>query len=233
MGGTGDGGGPRLPWEERQSLGFLDSLIATVKLLVTAPSDAFGRLRRDGDMVSPILFGVILTFVGQVFSQIWSLLFGAAMMSMFSGMGAMEGMEGMGDLAFFGATNIASALIALVLTPIFYLIVLFIAAGIYHLCLMLFGAVESSPLGFEGTLKAVAYISVANLAQIVPFVGGLIAAIASIILLVVGFQQVHRTTQGKAIGAVLLPIVVCCVCVILGAVIFGGMIAGLASQGGG
>jgi len=237
MGGTGDGGGPRLPWEERQSLGFLDSLIATVKLLVTAPADAFGRLRRDGDMISPILFGILLTLVGQIFSQIWNLLFGAAWMSMLGGMGDMmemgEGMGGMESLAFFGATNIFSALITLVLTPIFYLIFLFIASGIYHLCLMLFGAVETSPQGFEGTLKVTAYASVASLGAIIPVVGGLITLIAQIILLVIGFQHVHRTTQGKAIGAVLLPIVICCVCAVVGALLFGGMIAGLASQGGG
>jgi hypothetical protein len=41
---------------------------------------------------------------------------------------------------------------------------------------------------------------------------------------VIGLVRMHRTTQGKAAAAVLIPIGLCCVCVILGMVLLGGLI---------
>ena len=221
-GGAG-GGGARLPWEDRQELGFVDALVATVRLLVTAPADAFSRLRADGDYVSPILFGVILSVIGQLFAQFWSLLVGAAWTSMLG--------QGMGDMAWMGGGGIASVLVVLIVTPIFYVIMLFIMAGIYHLCLMLLGAVEGS--AFEGTLKIVAYASVAGLGNVIPLVGSLLVLVATIILLVIGFTTVHRIDQVKATIAALIPLVLCCLCIIGGAMLFGVSMAALAGAAGG
>ena len=223
-GGGGDADGPRLPWEERDRLGFLDALIETVKLLVTAPGDAFSRLRPDGDLIWPLIFGLIFSWIGQFFGQIWNVIFGGAMQSMMGGLGDLEG------LAAFGAGSIVQTIFILVLWPIFYAIIMFIAAGIYHLCLMLVGGVEQSPLGFEGTLKVLCYSQVATLANIVPILGFLIVLVASVILTVVGFTEVHKTSQGKALIAVLIPLVLCCICGIVMAVVFG---AGLAAMAGG
>ncbi len=218
--------GPRLPWEERDRLGFLNALIETVKLIVTAPGDAFSRLRPDGDLIWPLIFGLIFSWIGQFFGQIWNLIFGSAMQSMMGGFGDLEGM------AAFGASSILQVVITLVLWPVFYAIIVFIASGIYHLCLMLVGGVEQSPLGFEGTLKVVAYSQVVGLANVVPILGFLIVLVGSIILAVVGFTQVHKTTQGKALIAVLIPLVLCCLCGIVIAVVFGAGIAAMAANAG-
>ena len=223
----GGSGGPRLPWEERERLGFVNALLETAKLLVTAPGDAFARLRADGDLVWPLVFGLIFSWIGQFFSQIWGLLLGSAMMSMMGGMGDF------GDAAAFGATSVIQIVVILVLWPIFYIIGVFIAAGILHLCVMVVGAASDSPLGFEGTLKVVAYSYVTQVAAVVPFLGGLVAGIGSLILMVIGFIHVHKTTTGKAIFAVLIPLIVCCVCGIVIAVVFGAAIAAMMSGAGG
>ncbi len=225
-GGAGDTGGPRLPWEERDRIGFLNALIETAKLIVTAPQDAFSRLRPDGDLIWPLVFGLIFSWVGQAFGQIWGLIFGSALQSMMGGFGDLEGM------AAFGATSFFQVVITLVLWPVFFAIGIFIGAGIYHLCLMLVGGVESSPLGFEGTLKVVAYSQVASLAAVVPVLGGLIVLVASLILTVIGFVEAHRTTQGKAILAVLIPIALCCICGVVAAVMFGAAFAAMMSGAG-
>lgn len=222
----GGNGGPRLPWDERSQIGFPNALIETLKLLVTAPGDAFSRLRPDGDYFGPILFGGIFYWVGMIFGQIWSLLLGNAMMSMIPGeFGQQMGAYGAGQ-------GVVSAVIWIIFAPVLYLIGLFIASGILHLCLMLVGGLERSPLGFEGTLKVAAYSSVTNLASVIPIVGGLIAMIASLILLTVGLTQAHKTTQGKALMAVLIPVAICCVCIVIGAVFFGAAIAGLMANAG-
>lgn len=69
------------------------------------------------------------------------------------------------------------------------------------------------------------YSYVSSLAQVVPVVGGLIALVWNIILQVIGLVRMHRTTQGKAVGAVLIPIGLCCVCVIVVIVVAIGSIA--------
>ena len=209
-------GGARLPWEERDRLGLVEALIQTVRLLVTDPSDAFSRLRPDSDLTSPILFGLILSWAGVLLSQMWELLVGGYVRSMFSG---IEGFEG----AF--APGVAWSIGTLVVWPVIFVVFLFISAGILHLCLMIVGATSDSPSGFEGTLKVVSYSQVAGVASVVPLLGGFLFAIWALILEVIGSSLVHRTTVARALVGVLIPILVCCTCIIFAAVFFGAMIA--------
>ncbi|HEX7254009.1 MAG TPA: hypothetical protein VF376_14095, partial [Thermoanaerobaculia bacterium] len=102
---------------------------------------------------------------------------------------------------------------------------LFVFAAILHFCCLIVGALTASPSGFEGTFRVVSYSHVSSLAAIVPVVGWLAALVWWVILAVLGIQRLHRTTQGKAIGAVLIPIFVCCgmiaiIMALVGAAIF-------------
>lgn len=213
--------GDRLPWEERERLGLFEALIQTIRLVVTDPSNAFSRLRPDSDLTSPILFGLIVSWVGYVFSQGWDLAFGGLMRSIFSG---IEGLE-----RAYWAPGTAWILGTLVVWPLIFLVGLFISGGILHLCLLIVGATNESPIGFEGTLKVVAYAQVATLAGIVPLVGSLIGALWLLVLEVIGLAQVHRTTQGRALLAVLIPVLFCCACILVGVALFGAMIAAFIS----
>jgi hypothetical protein len=109
--------------------------------------------------------------------------------------------------------------------PVLAIVGLFVGSAILHICLMLVGATEQSPSGFEGTLKVVSYSQIAGLAAVVPFIGGMVLAIWLLILEVLGFAAVHRTSQGKALAGVLIPVVLCCLCGTMIAVFFGAMIA--------
>lgn len=221
--------GPRLPWEERDRLGFLDALIETVKLIATAPSDAFSRLRSDGDLIWPLVFGLIFSWIGQFLNQVWNLLFGGAMQSMMTGFGDMGDLD---QYLTFGSTGALQFALNVILWPIFFLIIIFVGGGIFHGCLMLVGATNESPTGFEGTLKVLCYSQIANLAAIVPLLGGLVATLISLVLLVIGFTQVHRTEQGKALIAVLIPVVLCCLCCIVGILAIGGGLAAMMAGAG-
>ena len=113
----------------------------------------------------------------------------------------------------------------IVIAPLFVVIGVFIAAAILHLMLMIVGGASS---GFEATVRVVCYTYTAQLAGIIPFCGGIIATIWTVVLYVMGFSIAHRTTQGKALIAVLLPIIICCVMGVVLLIIAGG-IAGLAA----
>jgi hypothetical protein len=190
-----------LPWET-QALGpqpFFD----TAMLFIKAPEQAWRLTRETGDYMRPLLFGVIVGWVGLVFHAVWGTIFGAGFMRMIPAQYA----------GLFGGGSLVSRVI---LGPLLVAIGLFVGAAILHVSFMVVGALSSSRSQFEGTFRLVCYASVANVANVIPIVGGLAAGIWAIYLMVVGAQQLHKTTQSKALAGVLLPAALCCVCAILG-----------------
>lgn len=221
--GGGGGQPPGNPWDQRQQLGFAQAFIENVKLFVINPTEAFARTRRTGDFVNPLIFAVLIGWIGAVFGQLWGLLFNASMTTMMP----PEMREAMGQSMMMGG---AGFVITLVVYPFLAVIGLFLLAGILHLCLMLVGGTAQSDAGFEGTFRTASYASVASLAYIVPAVGGLIYIVWAIVLWVIGLSTLHRTTQGKALFAVLIPIVLCCLCIVLAVVLGIGGMMGLMEQ---
>ncbi len=197
-----------LPWEERAKHGALNAFVETVKSIVTAPIPAFARARRQGDLISPFAYAVLVGWLGVVVAQLWHLAMGTSLLSLMS----PEVRRGVPFLV--AATGFGLAF-TLVLAPIFILLGLFIWGAIVHLFLMLFGGTKDSPTGFEGTLRVLAWSTTAQLAQVVPFAGGLIALVWGIALQTLGLASFHRTSHGRALAAVLAPILFCCVCAAL------------------
>ncbi|MCH9650764.1 MAG: YIP1 family protein [Deltaproteobacteria bacterium] len=192
-----------IPWEDRQRLGFAPALLGTVKLFVSDPKDGFRRIQEQGDLASPILFAVLLGWAAVIIGQIWSFLIGSSFLF-------LPGLDGEAFTLLAGRGLMTFGI--LLLAPLFVVIGLFIGSGIFHLFLLLVGGTERSQAGFEGTLRVVAYSSVTQLAQILPIFGALFGTIWALVLFTIGLSILHRTSQGKALAAVLIPILLCCVC---------------------
>lgn len=193
-------GGGSFPWEDRARLGMVTALIETCKLVVTAPKDAFARLQPNGDLTSPLLFGLIVSWPVVIISSLFQVL--------------LSGLTAGAEAAGFGLIQIG---MVIVLYPILFAIGAFISAGIYHLMLTLIKGLDQSNFGFEGTLKAACYCYVAYLPSVIPIVGSFITLGLMIYLLIMAIQTIHRTNTQQAVIAVLAPILICCIC---GAVIF-------------
>ena len=216
--------GAGLPWERRAELGFLNAFLETIKLFVTNPSEAWRLTKEKGDYAEPLIFAILVSWIGIAVSSVWSGLFGQAWTA-FLPPDIKEKLGG----AF--ATNTGALLIQVGIAPILVLVGLFVGAAIYHVSFMIVGATKDSTSGFEGTFRAVSYASVSNLANIIPFVGGLAAVVCNLILMVLGAVRMHRTTQGKAIAGVLIPLVLCCVCIVaVVALVIGGLAAAFAGR---
>jgi hypothetical protein len=99
----------------------------------------------------------------------------------------------------------------MIIAPLLNLITLFIWSAVVHLFLMMVGG---APNGFAATLRVTCYAQTAGIAVIVPVAGGLIQPIWFLILQIVGLSQAHRVGGGKAAFAVIVPLVVCCGCVV-------------------
>jgi hypothetical protein len=193
-------------------------LFDTMGLFVSRPAEAWARTREQGDLASPLLFGVL---VGWFSLALHRIIFATVAMPLFPGawgrrFGMMGGLGGIG------------LVMHLILLPIFLVVGLFIVAAVLHFCCLIVGALTNSQSGFEGTFRVVGYSQISSLAAVVPVVGGLIACVWWVVLTVMGVQRLHRTTQGKAIAAVLIPLVVCCagaaiLLTLVGAAIFSRM----------
>ncbi len=213
-----------LPWERRAELGFVNAFLETIKLFVTNPADAWRRTREKGDYAEPLIFAILVSWIGIAVSSLWSGLFGQAWTAFLP----PEMKEKLGE-AF--ATNAGAMLIQVGIAPILILIGLFVGAAIYHVSFMIVGATNDSTSGFEGTFRAVSYASVSSLANLIPFVGGLASVVWNLILVVMGAVRMHRATQGKAIAGVLIPLLLCCVCGVVAVVaVVGGLAAAFAGR---
>ena len=187
-----------LPWEARAGRGLIASFFDTLGLFVTRPAEAWARTRESGDGTSPFLFGIIVCWLSAAVQGILVRLVGLPMLPPFleHRFGRMGGVLG---VALVGK---------LIVLPIVLAIGLFVGSAILHLCCMLVGALRNSRSGFEGTLRAVCYSEVSSIASIVPVVGPLVAVVWWIVLAVQGIERLHQTTSGKAVAAVLIPVVV-------------------------
>ena len=108
--------------------------------------------------------------------------------------------------------------------PVLAPLVLFLVAGVLHLCLMLVGGARQ---GLEATIRVVAYSESATLLAIVPLCGGLAGTLWMLVLYVIGLRELHGTSTSRAVLAVILPVFLCCGLAVLMAVLFAGGIAAL------
>lgn len=207
-----------IPWEDPRQASAFDRLVETIKLLATSPSEAFARMPAAGGIGQPLFFAIVVGWIGIAISAIWSLLFGSIAIPFLDSdqLGAVGALLGM---------STAMTIMMVVLAPFFVLLAVFIQAAILHLMLLLVGGPNN---GFEATTRVCSYAQVSQLAQAVPFCGGLLSLGWSLILLITGLAAVHNTSRGKAAVAVVLPVVICCG--LTAALLFMGVLAGVASS---
>jgi hypothetical protein len=106
----------------------------------------------------------------------------------------------------------------LILAPLGIVIVLFIGAAVVHLCLMIVGGANQP---FETTFRVLAFTQGSTgVLQLIPVCGGVIASVWGIVVNCIGLARAHETDTGRAVLAVLLPVIVCCG----GAVVLGIML---------
>jgi hypothetical protein len=206
-GAAASGGG--LPWEHREQLGAFKAYFDTVSMVLTKPSEAFGMMKTEGDMTGPMLFALIGGSAGLIVSFLFQICLQSigVMGSVQNPIAQMFGM-GIGILFF------------IVLVPVMMIVGMFLGSGILHLCLMIVGGAKKP---FETTFRVVCFSSGSTyLLSMIPFCGGMIAGVWNIVLECIGLARAHEIDTGKAVLAVLLPLVVCCGGALLCLILMGG-----------
>jgi hypothetical protein len=186
-----------LPWDDRQQKGFFAAFIETLQMVLTRPAEAFTVMRREGGFGEPLIYAVVGATAGAIVQFLFSFILQS--LGLFANQrhafGAMAGM-GAGGVAF------------VIFFPIAVIIGLFILSGVIHLCLMIVGGANQT---FETTFRVLAFTqgSTGPL-QMIPICGGLIAAVWALVCNCIGLARAHETDTGRAVLAVVLPVIVCC-----------------------
>jgi hypothetical protein len=202
-----------LPWENRDSIGLGSAFVQTVSMILTRPTEAFTIMRTEGGLGDPLLFGVIGGSIGVI---IWTLV-SALIHSL--GLAAALSHQNSLDSVLGASVSGAMLIVRLIVAPIFIAIGLFIWSALVHLFLMMAGGAKKT---YETSFRALSFAYGATaLFAIVPCCGGLIAMIWGLVADCIAISRSHETDIGRAVIAVLLPIVLCCGGVIIVLLMFG------------
>jgi hypothetical protein len=220
----GETGG--FPWDQRRRIGFAAAFVETTRQVLTRPAAFFRRMPVTGGLGSPLLYAVVAGWIGLAaaafYQAIWVSIVGPA--SLPFGLDRAELAE---LLRFFESW--AGLVAQLVFGGISVVITVFVAAGILHLMLLLLGGARG---GFEATFRVVSFAQATGLLLVIPLFlipfCGLLVVVWCLALYVIGLSEAHRTDLGRALAAVLLPLVVLCCCCAGLVLLFAGAIASLA-----
>jgi hypothetical protein len=186
-----------LPWDERQQRGLLRAFFDTMVMVLTKPAEAFTAMKREGGFGEPLIYAVIGGSVGYVIYFLFQFLLSSARL-----LGSHENpmMHAIGG-------GIGS-LFLIICAPLLIAICIFLLSGILHLFLMIVGGAKQP---FETTFRVVCFASgSADPLLVIPICGGLIGGIWKIVLCCIGLARGHETDTGRAVLAVVLPLIVCC-----------------------
>lgn len=173
-------------------LGFFDK----VKGFISKPAETFRAVEEDtlGDALK---YAVIwYAILGAIMGIIYAVIFAVATSLISGEYNIPDWITGLGFLLIP---------ILVMLSIIFAIIFILVWGAWQHLCVLICGGSK----GYTQTVKAGAYGSTPNyIFGWIPYIGGLIGLVGSLIVTIIGLRELHEISTGKAIAAWLLAVVV-------------------------
>ena len=170
----------------------------TLKGVITDPVNFFKGVPREGPMKRVLIFAIGCHAVGIAVMMVCMAVFFTVFIGLITHLDRHAGRDAPPVWLFpllFGGMALLSPLLA-AFNILFY-------AALDHLALVLLGG---GGRGFETTLRAVCYAQGPLALGVVPVIGLQIGQIWSLVLRVIALKELHAITLGKAIAAVILPI---------------------------
>ena len=177
-------------WEARDSWLDLAAFWQTSKNILFHPSATFTALNYEAGISSSLVYLLIYGSLGQIIGRYWFTLLGIHY-------GILDG-DALNNTIRFGST--------ILLTPLLFLAIIFVSAGLIHFVLRMLLAAQRP---FSATFQVVAYASGAtSIFNIIPFVGRFIMPIWALVLSFVGLAKAHQTSRKRIFFALLLLLVI-------------------------
>lgn len=204
-------------WENRPALGLVPALWQTVRQVLSEPSGAFSKMRREGGLGTPFTYFLILGTIGLAANYLFTGLIQAAIPT--------DSLPPALAQALRNSGGTGRMLLMICLSPLIAAIMPFIGAGVLHVCLML---CRGARRPFETTFRVYCYSAGSIMPlYLIPLCGGMLAGIWGIVTNCIGLARAHEIPTGKAVLAVFLPIIVAC---LIGLIVMAGLVtAGVAA----
>jgi hypothetical protein len=179
---------PDFPWPPRAGAAPVEAIATTWQESVFHPASFFRRMPREFDFGWVLAYYLIVGVVVAGISLFWQMVLGPSLLERW--LPAQ-------------AENVANPVVDFLLSPLWLLGGLYIAAGIVHLFLLLVGGAKH---GFGPTLRVFCFSAGPQLFGVVPFIGPAVGGIWSVVITIIGLREAHETTTGKAAAALLIPL---------------------------
>jgi len=182
-------------WERRRQLGTFRAIRETIRDILFSPTDTFRAMKLDGDVMSPLLFFVIVSSV-----TAW-IAIGYNLAAYWVNPGSMpEALSKSMTPGMFIGTQI----VGMILVPAILMAVAFIGAGFFHVVFLILGCASRS---YWATFRAYCYAcGCASVFKLIPtMVGTLTAALFSLFLLTIAIREAHKMDNLRAVVGVVIP----------------------------
>ena len=170
--------------------GYFTGLWKALTRVLFSTSDFFSGIEKESGLQNAFAFGILMGSIGAMFSIFWQFLLRYQDISYIAKL--IPEPVSMNHI-FLGMV---------IISPLLVLIDVFILAAVLHLFLLI---LKGATNGFEGTFKVILYSNAASVFKLIPYIGGFIAFIWSLIILVIGMREVHKISTAKSLLALLLP----------------------------
>lgn len=182
-----------IPWENLYKYGFFPGFFQTIKEVMLSPASFFANMSLGQGFNKPLIFYLFIAEVQALAQFFWQMA------------GVVPQMQNKPEsILGIGMTGMGSIMLLLIY-PVVLTIMLFLVSGLNHICLL---AVKAASKSFEGTFRVVSYSGAPMILALIPVMGPFVGMIWSLVCTFLGFKHMHRTTSGKVILAMLLPIIV-------------------------
>lgn len=186
------------PWPPRDGESPIDAISTTWTGAMFRPSGFFRGMPEEEPVGPAVLYALIIGVVAASIRMFWSFVLPAPTIALEDITGAALFEHPMQLLLARAHQTLADFLLA----PVYILLGILISAGIIQMVLAIL-VPQRGP--YSRTVRMVCYAQSTALLAIVPFFGGIIGGIWSLVITTKGVREVHRTTTGRATATVLLP----------------------------
>lgn len=189
------------PWENRAELGFFGALFQMISAVLFEPVKTFRAMPVVGGFGAPLLFYALCVTLAAVAGVIYQVLLEAY----------VPGAASEDEYISYMFGTYAGVGLLLISLPVMVAMAAFVGATFTHLSLMIVGGAKKS---YEATFRVFCYAGGATgIIQLLPVCGALIAGVWNIVAMTIGLSEVHGISRGRALVAVLLPLIFCCAAV--------------------
>ena len=194
-------------WEQRAQLGFFPAIGQTMKAVLLEPGRTFENMRRTGGFGTPLGFEVLLGTVGGLLSLIYEFAFKIDVSQFLPPEFRQDPSPLLTTYRHYFLIGGAIAM------PLLMIVSTFVSSGIWHLSLMICGGARQP---FETTFRTNCYaMGSASLFSMLPVCGSWIGLVWALVCMCIGLARTHEIHTGRAVAAVLLPALVCCLLYLL------------------